>query len=336
MIHNSIINELNDDSSLCDAWRILASASIKLRLFVLISIAVASSSHVVAQDAYVSPSGHEFGMQSRQALHTGFEAAKKMDFEAFINVAAERYIQHSPDLPDGWKPVWDLLAKRPKGFSNKPTNWLGPKGMLDNGNYMVMLREVDRGDGTGPSKIVDIMIFDKDGKYSEHWDIRQALSEKTASGRSETAAADIFVKNPVTYTEEVEEQNKKTAVAFLQLAFNEGKIGDALDKYVSKDYVQHNPLIPDGSAPVKAIFDSGTLPPLKYDIQLVLAQNDIVVIYSKVEVSGKQMAVVDMLRVRDGILVEHWDVLQEVPAAIDMPHTNGMFSIPAENTSAKK
>lgn len=296
------------------------------------AIAALGSSQAVAQnsaqDTYVSPKGHELGQQSRQGLGEVFKAAQKKDFEAFMATAAPRYIQHSPDLPDGWKPVWDLLAKRPAGFSNKTTDWLGPHSMLDNGNYLVMLREVDRGDGTPPSKIVDIMIFDKNGKYSEHWDIRQALSKKTASGRSETDAAEIFTSNPVNYSEEIEEENKQIAAAFLDLAFNQQKLEEALDRYVSKDYVQHNPLIPDGAAPVKEAFDAGKIPPLKYDIQLMLAQDDIVVVYSKVEVMKKLMAVVDILRIRDGILVEHWDILQEVPPAEQMPHTNGMFSIP--------
>ena len=289
---------------------------------------VTESTQSMGQDSYVSPSGHAFGERSRQVLVDGFKAAKQKDFAGFMAVAAPRYIQHSPDLADGWKPVWDLLAKRPAGFSSRATDWMGPKGMLDNGHYLVMLREVNRGDGTPPSKIVDIMLFDDNGKYAEHWDIRQALSDKTASGRSETEPADVFAKDPVSYSEEIEKENVKTAAAFLQLAFNDGKLGEALDRYVAKDYVQHNPLIADGTAPVKAIFEAGGIPPLKYDIELILAQNDIVVVFSKVEAMGKQSAVVDILRIRDGVLVEHWDVVQEVPSAEEMPHTNGMFSVP--------
>lgn len=57
----------------------------------------------------------------------------------------------------------------------------------------------------------------------------------------------------------------------------------------------------------------------------MLAQNDIVVVYSKVTSDQGISAVVDMLRVRDGKLVEHWDVVQPVPANKDMPHDNGMF-----------
>ncbi|ASJ74154.1 hypothetical protein [Granulosicoccus antarcticus] len=43
-------------------------------------------------------------------------------------------------------------------------------------------------------------------------------------------------------------------------------------------------------------------------------QNDLVFVYSKVTSDTGVSAVVDLFRVRDNILVEHWDVVQQVPA----------------------
>lgn len=283
---------------------------------------------ISAQDDYVSPVGHEHGNQSRAALRGGFKAAAEKDFEKFMATAGPRYIQHSPDLPDGWKPVWDLLAKRPKGFSSKPMTWIGPDGFLDNGNYLVMLREVDRGNDDQKSKVVDIMIFDDDGKYTEHWDIRQPLANKTPAGRSETESAKRFASNAVIYSIETEERNKLIVTTFLNAAFNEGKFESALKKYIAEDFIQHSPNIPDGSTAMAILLQSGKMSQSTYDVQLVLSQNDIVIVYSKVTVAKREMAVVDLFRVRDGLVVEHWDVSQEVPMPIDMPHTNGMFNIP--------
>ncbi len=274
---------------------------------------------------YVSEKGHTHRDRSISVLKAGFKAGATKDFEKFMAIAADPYIQHSPDLPDGWKPVWDLLVNRPPGFSSKQITWLGTNGFLDNGNFLVMFREVDRADGTPPSKIIDIMRFDDKGKYAEHWDIRQPLSEKTASGHSETGTSGQFAENPVNYTAEQEEKNKKIAVKFLNIAFNKGKLDKALDKLVYEDYVQHNPLIADGIAPVKEIFASGKIPALCYDIKYVVAQNDIVLVYSKVTSTAGISAVVDILRIRDGKLVEHWDIVEPVPADAAMPHKNGMF-----------
>jgi len=275
-----------------------------------------------AQDfSYVSPRGHDQGLSSISTLKKGLGAAAKGELETFMSIAADPYIQHSPDLPDGWKPVWDLTTNRPDNFSSRQIHWLGPKGFLDNGNYLVMFREVDHGDG--PSKKFDLMYFDDDDLYAEHWDIAQPLSATTASGRSETAAAEQFTDNPVQYEQETEEANRRIVASFLNLAFNSGKLNTALDVYVDKNYIQHNPLIADGTQPVIDAFKAGKIPSLCYDIQIILAQNDLVWVFSKVTSSVDISAVVDVLRVREGKLVEHWDVVQSVPDK--MPHNNGMF-----------
>ena len=275
--------------------------------------------------SYVTGSGHAQGDRSRAALATAFKAAADNDHSAFMAVAADPYIQHSPDLADGWEPVWEILTNRPPDFSTSQMEWLGKDCLLDNGDFLVMFREVNRGDGTPPSKIVDVMRFDENGKYAEHWDIRQPLSDETASGRSETGAGSVFLNDPVTYSEQIEEENKKIAATFLNVAFNQNNLKRALEEHGYENYVQHDPLIADGIEPVIQAFESGTIPALCYDIQHILAQNDLVVIHSKVTTIGGVAAVVDILRIRDGKLVEHWDVFQPVLPDSEMPHSNGIF-----------
>ena len=151
-------------------------------LFSMMPILVMAGSACQPDFKYKSAVGHQQGAASIALLKKGFKASADKDFDAFMSIAANPYIQHSPDLPDGWKPVWDLLQNRPKGFSNKPIKWLGPQGYLDNGEYLVMFREVNRGGGEPKSKIFDLLRFDDNGLYAEHWDMRQALADKTASG----------------------------------------------------------------------------------------------------------------------------------------------------------
>lgn len=274
---------------------------------------------------FVSPKGHEFRERSTGTLQQMFKAGKQKDFDAFMATAADPYIQHSPDLSDGMKPVWDLLANRPAGFSNKQIQWMGEKGFMDNGNFLIMFREVDRGDGTGLSKIIDIMRFDDKGKYAEHWDIRQKLAEKTKSGNSETGTAQKFLDNPVNYSVKQEEKNKKRAIKYINHAWNNGKLPEALTEFADPNYIQHNPMIPNGTQPLIGAFKSGKMGTHCYDINYVFAQNDLVVVYSKLTEGDKIKAVVDIFRIRDGKMVEHWDIVQPVPADKDMPHKNTMF-----------
>jgi predicted SnoaL-like aldol condensation-catalyzing enzyme len=58
-------------------------------------------------------------------------------------------------------------------------------------------------------------------------------------------------------------------------------------------------------------------------IKQVLGEGNFVLVVSEGKFAGKSTAFFDLFRVEKGIIVEHWDVLQEVPEK--MAHTNGMF-----------
>ena len=289
---------------------------------VLIAAATGAASQGCVQDFdYVSPRGHEQGDANRATLQKGLKAAGAGDFETFMSVAADPYIQHSPDLPDGWKPVWDLTTNREANFSSKLMEWMGPKSFLDNGPYLVMFREVDHGDG--PHKKFDLMYFDEEGLYAEHWDMAQAMRDETASGRRETAAAVEFTDAPVTYDEATEAANGRMIAAYLNLLSNAGQAELAFTLYTHPDVAQHNPDIADGRQALIDYFAQPGMASLCRDIRFILTQNDLVWTYSSVQGPQGLLAAVDMFRVRDGMIVEHWDLFQAVPD--DMPHDNGMF-----------
>ncbi len=89
----------------------------------------------------------------------------------------------------------------------------------------------------------------------------------------------------------------------------------AVGRYWGDPYLQHNPTIADGAADLPGIIKS--LPAtFKYEPGLVLAEGDMVMIHGRYTGWGpKPMVAVDIFRVKNGKLVEHWDVMQEeVPA----------------------
>ena len=120
------------------------------------------------------------------------------------------------------------------------------------------------------------------------------------------------------------EQNKQTVLAFLNTAFNEKKPAEAVENYGGSHYIQHNPQAPDGfEAFIQFAEDFLTqFPQVSYDIKRTLAEGDLVAIHSLLKTSPEDRgtAVADFLRLEDGKVVEHWDVLQPMPESAANEH----------------
>ncbi|GAB3983176.1 nuclear transport factor 2 family protein [Actinoallomurus acanthiterrae] len=114
-----------------------------------------------------------------------------------------------------------------------------------------------------------------------------------------------------------QQRNKQIVRDFAELAFNEKRAAEAVAAYIGPRYVQHNPQAPDGPEAFVA-FVAGfgeRFPELRLDVRRVIAEDDLVVLHSLLTTSPKDrgMAAVDIFRLEDGKIVEHWDVLQPVP-----------------------
>ena len=120
--------------------------------------------------------------------------------------------------------------------------------------------------------------------------------------------------------------NKKAVVDFYEKAINE-KDFDAASKYLGPRYIQHNPTAPDGAEGLKGFigFLKSKFPQSKSEIKRVFAEGDYVIlhVHSVREPGTRGRAIVDIFRLENGKIVEHWDVAQDVP---EKPaNTNGMF-----------
>ncbi len=112
-------------------------------------------------------------------------------------------------------------------------------------------------------------------------------------------------------------RNKEVVRAFYELAFNEKQPEDAVSQYVGSRYTQHNPMAGDGPEAFIEFVNwyAGQHPQLNVDIKRIVAEGDLVVTHSLITTSpdDRGTAAVDIFRVEDGKVVEHWDVLQPVP-----------------------
>jgi predicted SnoaL-like aldol condensation-catalyzing enzyme len=122
------------------------------------------------------------------------------------------------------------------------------------------------------------------------------------------------------------ESNKKTAVAFYDAAINQ-KNYEAAIKYLGPQYKQHNPTAADGAEGLKGFIDflKTRFPNQKGEIKRVIAEGDLVVlhVHSTRGDNTPGRAIVDIFRLENGKVVEHWDVIQDIP---EKPaNNNGMF-----------
>jgi predicted SnoaL-like aldol condensation-catalyzing enzyme len=122
------------------------------------------------------------------------------------------------------------------------------------------------------------------------------------------------------------EANKKVVLEFYEQGLNK-KDYDAAAKFFGKKYIQHNPGAPDGSEGFKTFvnFLREKFPNSHSEIKRSFAEGDYVIlhVHSVREPGTRGRAIVDIFRLEDGKIVEHWDVAQDIPEK--MPHNNGMF-----------
>jgi predicted SnoaL-like aldol condensation-catalyzing enzyme len=123
------------------------------------------------------------------------------------------------------------------------------------------------------------------------------------------------------------ERNKKSAMAFYDLAFNKGRPGEAAQKYVGDVYIQHNPLVADGIGPFVEYFIrmAHEFPDKHVHFKRSIGEGDHVVLHCYQEWPGdKNYAGIDIFRFDEhGKIVEHWDVLQVIPE--ESANANTMF-----------
>jgi predicted SnoaL-like aldol condensation-catalyzing enzyme len=120
------------------------------------------------------------------------------------------------------------------------------------------------------------------------------------------------------------EANKALVLAGIKGVFID-RDPSAVDRLFSADYRQHNPQIPNGPAAIKALLGNLSRD-FKYEPGLVMADGDYVSIHGRYTGWGpKPMIAVDIFRVANGKIAEHWDVMQEEIPAAQSANGNTMF-----------
>jgi len=129
-------------------------------------------------------------------------------------------------------------------------------------------------------------------------------------------------------------RNKDNILALYDLMINQKNAREAVAKFLIPEYIQHNPLVPDGAAGLAGFFDkvAKDRADLRVVVHRIAAAGDYVwahvhfinLLNDNPEDRG--IAGVDIYKMNaEGRAVEHWDVLQEIGDPKNVAHANGMF-----------
>ncbi|GAA6202800.1 nuclear transport factor 2 family protein [Aquicoccus sp. SU-CL01552] len=120
---------------------------------------------------------------------------------------------------------------------------------------------------------------------------------------------------------------KRDVIRFYEMMFNDGAPREAIERYAGDDYIQHNPHVASGRQGFIDYFErmAAEYPGKRVDIKRAFAEGRHVILHChQIWPGGLEYAGIDIFRLDDaGKIVEHWDVLQELPET--SAHDNGMF-----------
>ncbi|HVN97993.1 MAG TPA: ester cyclase [Syntrophorhabdaceae bacterium] len=130
------------------------------------------------------------------------------------------------------------------------------------------------------------------------------------------------------------EDKKNVVLAFFKTAFEDKEPEKAIELYVGDYYRQHNPGVPDGKESFAAYVKmrSAKNPGRKILLKRIIAEGDLVMLHShNIFAPGDEghaqapfgVASINIFRLENGKVVEHWDVREPVPGSA--VHANTMF-----------
>lgn len=126
-------------------------------------------------------------------------------------------------------------------------------------------------------------------------------------------------------SETIEEKNKALVLEAFDTLFNKRGYA-AAEKYWSPNYIQHSAHIPPGRDGLFNLIKASP-PSLRYEPGLIVAEGDFVIVHGRYSNTGLPVnwIVTDVVRIENGILAEHWDVIQNEATREQSKSGNPMF-----------
>ena len=129
-------------------------------------------------------------------------------------------------------------------------------------------------------------------------------------------------------SEKIESKNKALVLKAFDTLFNQRDYA-AAERFWSPGYIQHSAHIPPGREGLFGLIKS--LPPtLKYEPGTIVADGDFVIVHGRFSGFGQPVnwIAADIVRIEDGVLVEHWDVIED-----EVSKANSVSGLPMFGTT---
>jgi predicted SnoaL-like aldol condensation-catalyzing enzyme len=246
------------------------------------------------------------------AIIEAFETGNSKVLEHIGN----EYIQHNLDFPDGKEILKGFFTDKPTGIEVQIHRVIEEENM-------VALHSTYGGvwNNGKPQVAFDVFRFE-DGVIVEHWDNLLDIAPKNASDRTQT--------DGITEIKDLDKTNKNKEV--VTKLMNEVFLGENFSltpQFISStQYLQHNPQATDGleglNQFVKYLTENNIK--MKYiNVHQIIAEGDFVLTLADGTFGGQEVAYYDLFRLEDGLIVEHWDVVDNIPAISEWKNKNGKF-----------
>ncbi|MEM7536769.1 MAG: nuclear transport factor 2 family protein [Chloroflexota bacterium] len=224
--------------------------------------------------------------------------------ETVTKYTGSRYTQHSTGVRDG---VEGFVEFFDPFIERNPKRDIQIVRGLEDGQYVFVHVYQSLNDGEAEWVTTDFFDTDENDKIIEHWDVIAAYSPNTPSGHTS-------VDGPTEVTDLDKTEANKELVRNLIRDVLMGENPHNIDNYISTEtYIQHNSEVPDGLEHFKPLALAEEKPLIYQEVVLLVGQGNFVATLARATWEGVPYAQVDIFRIEDGLIVEHWDNAEPVP-----------------------
>lgn len=226
--------------------------------------------------------------------------------EAIGKYSGARYTQHSTPVKDGQEGFIEFFNEF---HQRNPVRDIEIVRAFEDGQYVFLHVVQNLNDGEFMYVTADIFDTDDDGKLIEHWDMIAEMTAETISGHSQ-------VDGPTEPTDlDKTEENKALVRGFLEDVLKNGELAKRASYVSASGIIHHGPsLVPWledlGVLTTHPAEGPGTI--MYEKVHNVIGCGSLVAAMSKANLGAVDIAVIDLFRVEEGRIVEHWDVAEEI------------------------